>query len=369
MPPAKQDRAEKAEKPDKAAETPASAKTPAQVRQLEAAIAHIAKTYGEGSIMRLGDERAHVRIPVISTGSLAIDMALGIGGVPRGRIVEIYGPEMSGKTTLVLQIIAEAQRNGGLAAFIDAEHALDPNYARKLGVKLDDLLVSQPDSGEEALQIVETLIRSNALDVIAIDSVAALVPKAELEGQMGDAIVGVQARLMSQAMRKLTSIVAKANTCVIFTNQLREKIGVMFGNPETTPGGKALKFYASVRIDIRRQQQIKDNEGRAIGNHCKVKVVKNKCAPPFAECEFDVMYNEGISKEGSILDVATNYGIVEKKGSWLQFGGEMIGQGREAAKDFLRQNPAVAEKIVAAVKAKAAGPAAQDAPAEPATKA
>jgi len=356
MPP-KAEKPEKAEKTEKpaAAETPA--KTPAQVKQLEAAIAHIAKTYGEGSIMRLGDERARVQIPVVSTGSLAIDLALGIGGVPRGRIVEIYGPEMSGKTTLVLQIIAEAQRNNGLAAFIDAEHALDPNYARKLGVKLDDLLVSQPDSGEEALQICETLVRSNALDVIAIDSVAALVPKAELEGQMGDAIVGVQARLMSQAMRKLTSLVAKAQTCVIFTNQLREKIGVMFGNPETTPGGKALKFYASVRMDLRRQQQIKDPEGRAIGNHCKVKIVKNKCAPPFAECEFDVMFNEGISKEGSILDVATNCGVVEKKGSWLQFAGEMIGQGRESAKDFLKQNPAVADKIVAAVKAKAAGSA------------
>ncbi len=359
MPPSKvSEKSEKQEKTEKV-ETPAvaeSAKSPAQVKQLEAALAHIAKTYGEGSIMRLGDERARVKIGVISTGSIAIDMALGIGGVPRGRIVEIYGPEMSGKTTLVLQIIAQAQKNGGLAAFIDAEHAIDPNYARNLGVKLDDLLVSQPDSGEEALQIVETLVRSNALDVIAIDSVAALVPKAELEGQMGDASVGVQARLMSQAMRKLTSIVAKANTCIIFTNQLREKIGIMFGNPETTPGGKALKFYASVRIDIRRQQQIKDSEGRAIGNHCKIKVVKNKCAPPFAECEFDVMYNEGISKEGSLLDVATNFGVVEKKGSWLQFEGEMIGQGRESAKEFLRQNPAVGEKIAAAVKAKALPP-------------
>jgi recombination protein RecA len=352
----KQDKSEKVEK----AATAEPGKSAAQVKQLEAAIAHIAKTYGEGSIMRLGDERAHVKIGVISTGSLAIDMALGIGGVPRGRIVEIYGPEMSGKTTLVLQIIAQAQKNGGLAAFIDAEHALDPNYARKLGVKLDDLLVSQPDSGEEALQICETLVRSNALDVIAVDSVAALVPKAELEGQMGDAIVGVQARLMSQAMRKLTSIVARANTCVIFTNQLREKIGVMFGNPETTPGGKALKFYASVRIDIRRQQQIKDSEGRAIGNHCKIKVVKNKCAPPFAECEFDVMYNEGISKEGSLLDVGTNCGVIEKKGSWLQFEGEMIGQGRESAKDFLKQNPAVAEKIADAVRTKVSGGAAAE---------
>ncbi|MFA5192920.1 MAG: recombinase RecA [Verrucomicrobiia bacterium] len=350
------EKTEKTEKTEKVVTAETAGKTSAQVKQLEAAIAHIAKTFGEGSIMRLGDERARVKIGVISTGSMAIDMALGIGGVPRGRIVEIYGPEMSGKTTLVLQIIAEAQRTGGLAAFIDAEHALDPNYARNLGVKLDDLLVSQPDSGEEALQIVETLVRSNALDVIAIDSVAALVPRVELEGQMGDAIVGVQARLMSQAMRKLTSIVAKANTCIIFTNQLREKIGVMFGSPETTPGGKALKFYASVRIDIRRQQQIKDAEGRAIGNHCKIKVVKNKCAPPFAECEFDVMYNEGISKEGSLLDVAVNHGVVEKKGSWLQFAGEMIGQGRESAKDFLKQNPAVAEKIAAAVKAKVLPP-------------
>jgi recombination protein RecA len=345
--------AEKTEKPDKNMKaTEADTDRKARDKNLEIALAQIQKQFGEGSIMRLGDERARQHIDVIPTGSLALDIALGVGGVPRGRIVEVYGPEGSGKTTLVLHIIANAQRNGGSAAFIDTEHALDPAYAKKLGVNLDDLLVSQPDSGEEALNIAEQLIRSNALDVLVVDSVAALVPKAELEGQMGDAIVGVQARLMSQAMRKLTALVSKAKTCTIFTNQIREKIGVMFGNPETTPGGKALKFYASVRMDIRRIAAIKESTGKVIGNRTRVKVIKNKVAPPFTEAEFDIMYNEGISREGGIIDVASEQGIVEKKGAWLAFNGEMIGQGREAAKEFLRNNPQVAEQIAAEAKAK-----------------
>jgi recombination protein RecA len=327
-------------------------------RELDAAISTITKTYGEGSIMRLGDAKAQTKIEVIPTGGLAIDLALGVGGIPRGRVVEIYGPESSGKTTLMLHVIANAQKNGGLAAFIDAEHALDPAYAKKLGVNLDDLLVSQPDSGEEALTICETLARSNALDVIVIDSVAALVPKAELEGEMGMATMGMQARLMSQALRKLTAILGKSKTTCVFTNQLREKVGVMFGNPETTPGGKALKFYASVRIDIRRKDTIKDAAGNAIGNHVKVKIVKNKVAPPFAEAEFDIIYNHGINKEGSILDVGIESGAVDKKGAWLQFNGELIGQGKEAAQKALAENPALATKIVDAIMAKRAGAAA-----------
>jgi recombination protein RecA len=321
-------------------------------RDLESAISTITKTYGEGSIMRLGDERARVKIEVIPTGSLGLDLALGVGGIPRGRVVEIFGPESSGKTTLMLHVIANAQKTGGLAAFIDAEHALDPGYAKKLGVNLDDLLVSQPDSGEEALTICETLARSNALDVIVIDSVAALVPKAELEGEMGMATMGMQARLMSQALRKLTAILAKSKTTCIFTNQLREKVGVMFGNPETTPGGKALKFYASVRIDIRRKDTLKDAAGNAIGNHVKTKVVKNKVAPPFAEAEFDIIYNHGINKEGSILEVGLETGVVEKKGAWLQFEGELIGQGKDAAQKALAENAALAKKIVDAILAK-----------------
>ena len=323
-------------------------------RELEAAISSITKAYGDGSIMRLGAARALRKIDVIPTGGLAIDLALGVGGLPRGRVVEIFGPESSGKTTLMLHVIANAQKAGGLAAFIDAEHALDPAYAKKLGVNLDDLLVSQPDSGEEALSICETLVRSNALDVIVIDSVAALVPKAELEGEMGMATMGMQARLMSQALRKLTAILGKSKTTCVFTNQLREKVGVMFGSPETTPGGKALKFYASVRIDIRRKETLKDAAGNAMGNITKVKIVKNKVAPPFTEAEFEIIYNHGINKEGSIIDVGLTHGVVEKKGAWLQFNGDLIGQGKEAARAALADKPELAKKIVEAIMAKRA---------------
>jgi recombination protein RecA len=328
-------------------------------RALELALSQIEKQFGKGSILRLGSKDAIVPVAVISTGSISLDAALGVGGVPRGRVIEIFGPESSGKTTLMLHVIANAQKAGGLAAFIDAEHALDPGYAKRLGVNLDDLLVSQPDSGEEALSICETLARSNALDVIVIDSVAALVPKAELEGEMGMATMGMQARLMSQALRKLTAILAKAKTTCVFTNQMREKVGVMFGNPETTSGGKALKFYASVRIDIRRKDTLKDAAGNAVGNHVKVKIVKNKVAPPFAEAEFDILYNHGINKEGSILDVGIESGAVEKKGAWLQFEGELIGQGKEAAQKALAEQPELAQKIVNAIMARrnAAAPA------------
>jgi recombination protein RecA len=354
--------AKTADKPEKNTAESKSSETAkanaARQRELDAAISTITKAYGDGSIMRLGDARAQVKIDVIPTGALALDLALGVGGIPRGRVVEIFGPESSGKTTVMLHVIANAQKKGGLAAFIDAEHALDPAYAKKLGVNLDDLLVSQPDSGEEALTICETLARSNALDVIVIDSVAALVPKAELEGEMGMATMGMQARLMSQALRKLTAILAKSRTTCIFTNQLREKVGIMFGNPETTPGGKALKFYASVRIDIRRKDTIKDSAGNAVGNHVKVKVVKNKVAPPFAEAEFDIFYNQGISKEGSILDVGIESGAVEKKGAWLQFNGELIGQGKDAAQRALAENPALAGKIVETILTRRAGAAA-----------
>lgn len=322
---------------------------PQRTRNLEAAISTITKTFGEGSIMRMGDARAQTQIEVIPTGALSLDLALGVGGIPRGRIVEIYGPESSGKTTVVLHVIANAQKAGGLAAFIDAEHALDPAYAKRLGVNLDDLLVSQPDSGEEALTICETLARSNALDVIVVDSVAALVPKAELEGEMGMATMGMQARLMSQALRKLAGVLAKARTACIFTNQIREKVGIMFGNPETTPGGKALKFYASVRIDIRRRDIIKDSAGNTIGSHVKAKIVKNKLAPPFAEAEFDILFNKGIDREGSVLEAALALGVVEKRGSWIQFQGEMLGQGRDAAIRALRENPELVEKLTQAV--------------------
>jgi recombination protein RecA len=359
-PPAETKATEKAvEKADKAADKAAekalektaedSKLKAARNRELDAAIATITKTFGEGSIMRLGDARAQTKIDVIPTGALALDLALGVGGLPRGRIIEIYGPESSGKTTLMLHVIANAQKAGGLAAFIDAEHALDPAYAKKLGVNLDDLLVSQPDSGEEALTICETLVRSNALDVIVIDSVAALVPKSELEGEMGMATMGMQARLMSQALRKLTAILSKAKTTCIFINQLREKVGVMFGSPETTTGGKALKFYASVRIDIRRKDALKDAAGAAIGNHVKCKIVKNKMSPPFTEAEFDIMFNHGINKEGSILQVGTDLGVIEKKGAWLQFNGELIGQGKDAAAKALAEKPDLQKKIVEAI--------------------
>jgi len=340
---------------DKFVAEPVRSLTPARQRELDAAISSITKQYGDGAIMRLGEVAAFHKIEVIPTGSLGLDLALGVGGVPRGRVVEIYGPESSGKTTLMLHIIANAQRTGGLAAFIDAEHALDPKYARKLGVNLDELLVSQPDSGEEALTICETLARSNALDVIVIDSVAALVPKAELEGEMGMATMGMQARLMSQALRKLTAVLSKAKTTCLFTNQIREKVGVMFGNPETTPGGKALKFYASVRIDIRRKETLKDAAGNAVGNHVKVKVVKNKVAPPFCEAEFDILFNHGIDKEGSILDTGIENNVIDKKGAWLQFAGELIGQGREAARKTLMEKPELTKKIIDAILAKRAG--------------
>ena len=320
---------------------------------LDTVLAQIQKQYGEGSIMRLGNEEIADSVPCISTGSLTLDLALGIGGVPRGRVIEIFGPESSGKTTLVLHIIANAQKAGGLAAFIDAEHAMDPKYAKKIGVNLDDLLVSQPDSGEEALNIAESLVRSNALDVVVVDSVAALAPRAELEGQMGDSHVGLQARLMSQAMRKLTAAISKSHTSCIFTNQIREKVGVMFGSPETTPGGLALKFYASVRLDIRRIATIKEASGVAMGNRTRVKVVKNKVAPPFTEAEFDILYAEGISWTGSIIDAATQANLVEKRGSWLSFDGRQLGQGRDAACQELKRDEALQQTILDAVREKA----------------
>ena len=323
----------------------------ARKRNLDLALSQIQKDFGENAIMRLGDN-VKMEVDVIPTGNLLIDRALGVGGFARGRIVEIYGPESSGKTTLTLTAIAQAQKSGGLAAFIDVEHALDPQYAARLGVNLDDLLVSQPSSGEEALQICEALVRSNAIDVIVVDSVAALVTKQELEGEIGDSTVGAQARLMSAALRKLTSFISKARTVCIFTNQIREKIGVMFGNPETTPGGRALKFYASVRVDIRRIGQIKGSDGVIAGNRTKIKVVKNKVAPPFTECEFDIMYNEGISSVGSLLDLATEYDIIQKRGSWISYNGSQIAQGRDAAKEALKSNPGLYAEIEEQVKAK-----------------
>jgi len=325
--------------------------TTARNKNLDLAIQQIAKDYGDGAIMRLGDSK-QMDVAVIPTGNILIDRALGVGGFPRGRIVEVFGPESSGKTTLTLTLVAQAQKRGGLAAFIDVEHALDPQYAKKLGVNLDDLLVSQPSSGEEALRICETLVRSNALDVIVLDSVAALVTKAELEGEIGDTTVGAQARLMSAALRKLTALISKADTIVVFTNQIREKIGVMFGNPETTPGGKALKFYSSVRVDIRRIGAIKTGDGTVTGNRTKVKIVKNKVAPPFTEAEFDIMYNEGISSTGALLDLALEKGIVEKRGSWMSYKGTQLAQGRDAAKELLRSDAALYEDLETAVKAK-----------------
>ena len=317
-------------------------------RAIEAALLNIEKRFGKGSIMRLG-ERDVSDVPAISTTSLSLDAAIGVGGVPRGRIIEIYGPESSGKTTLALHIVAEAQRAGGVAAYIDAEHAMDADYAGKLGVNVDDLLISQPDSGEQALEIAEALVRSNGVDVIVVDSVAALVPRAELDGEMGDSLPGLQARLMSQALRKLTAIVAQSNTCFIFINQIREKIGVMFGNPETTSGGRALKFYSSLRLDIRRIGAIKDAD-RVVGNRTKVKVAKNKVAPPFREAEFDIMYGEGISREGDLLDLAANNRVVEKSGAWFSYKSERLGQGRENSKQTLKDNPEVLKRIENDVK-------------------
>jgi recombination protein RecA len=316
---------------------------------LELALSQIERQFGKGAVMKLGSAGALEETGVISTGSLAVDVALGVGGVPRGRVTEIYGPESSGKTTLALHIIAEAQRQGGYAAFIDAEHALDAQYARKLGVNIDELLISQPDTGEQALEIAEHLVRSGAIDIIVIDSVAALVPKAELDGEMGDSLPGLQARLMSQALRKLTAAISRSGTAVVFINQIREKIGVMFGNPETTPGGRALKFYASVRLDIRRMDAIKQGT-ESIGVRTKVKVVKNKLAPPFREGEFDMMYGEGISREGNILDLAVEQGLVEKSGTWFSYRDQRIGQGRDNARKFLKENPRVAQELETAVR-------------------
>ncbi|MDR1304365.1 MAG: recombinase RecA [Verrucomicrobiales bacterium] len=346
--------------PPKPDPKPAAASDHKDRKNLDLAIQSIVKQYGDNSILRLGDEAARLKIDVIPTGSIVIDRALGVGGFPRGRIIEIFGPESSGKTTLTLTVIAEAQKRGGTAAFIDVEHALDPNYARKLGVNMNELLVSQPDSGEEALTIAETLIRSNAIDVLVVDSVAALVTKNELEGQMGDAVVGSQARLMSQAMRKLTAIISKSKTICIFTNQIREKIGVMFGNPETTPGGKALKFYASVRVDIRRIGAIKQADGTVTGNRTRVKLVKNKVAPPFTEAEFDIMYNEGISKTGSLLDLAIEQNVIEKRGAWLSFEGVQMAQGRDAAKEELKNNADLYARVEKALLAKLDGTADSD---------
>ena len=320
-----------------------------KMRALEAALGQIEKQFGKGSIMKLGDFQA-MNVDAIPTGALSLDIALGIGGIPRGRIVEVYGPESSGKTTLALHMIAEAQKLGGEAAFIDAEHALDPVYAKHLGVDIDNLIVSQPDTGEQALEIAEALVRSGALDVIVIDSVAALVPKAEIDGDMGDAHVGLQARLMSQALRKLAGAISKSKSVIIFINQLREKVGVMFGNPETTAGGRALKYYASVRMDIRRIEIIKQ-DGEVVGNRTRVKVVKNKVAPPFREAEFDIVYGKGISKEGNILDIAVNLDIVEKSGSWFSYNGERIGQGRENVKKYLADNPEIAKEIEEKIRA------------------
>jgi recombination protein RecA len=339
-----------------------------RARAIEMAMGQIEKQFGKGSIMRLGQKDAVAVIPSIPTGSISIDYALGVGGMPRGRVIEIYGPESSGKTTLALQVIAQAQAKGGMAAFVDAEHALDATYAAKLGVNLENLLVSQPDNGEQALEIVEVLIRSNSVDVVVVDSVAALVPKAEIEGEMGEAQMGLQARLMSQALRKLTGAVSKSNTCLIFINQLREKIGVMFGNPETTTGGRALKFYSSVRVDIRRIASIKDGD-QVVGGRTRVKIVKNKLAPPFREAEFDIMYGEGISKEGDLLDLGVEKRIIEKSGTWFAYGGERLGQGRENAKQFLKDNrdtfKAIEEKVRKELGLNGAPPAAAESPDAP----
>ena len=320
-----------------------------KMRALDAALGQIEKQFGKGSVMKLGDKGANMQIETTPTGCLSLDLALGLGGVPKGRIIEVYGPESSGKTTVALHMVAEVQKRGGIAGFIDAEHALDPVYAKNIGVDIDNLYISQPDNGEQALEITETMVRSGAVDIIIVDSVAALVPKAEIEGDMGDSHVGLQARLMSQALRKLTAVTSKSNCTVIFINQLREKIGVMFGNPETTTGGRALKFYSSIRLDVRRVETLKQS-GEMVGNRTKIKVVKNKIAPPFKEAEFDIMFGEGISKEGDILDLAVNMGVVNKSGAWYAYNGEKIGQGRENAKSYLKQNPAACQEIESKVR-------------------
>ena len=322
-----------------------------KLKALDAAISQIEKQYGKGSIMKLGDNSAHMNVETIPTGSLSLDIALGLGGLPKGRIIEIYGPESSGKTTVALHAVAEGQKRGGIAGFIDAEHALDPAYAKNIGVNIDELYISQPDCGEQALEITETMVRSGAVDIVIVDSVAALVPKAEIDGDMGDSHVGLQARLMSQALRKLTAVISKSNCIVIFINQLREKVGVMFGNPETTTGGRALKFYSSVRMDVRRIESLKQ-AGEVVGNRTRVKIVKNKAAPPFKEAEFDIMFGKGISKEGDILDLAADCGIIVKSGAWYAYNGDKIGQGRENAKTYLRENPLVCEEVEAKVREK-----------------
>lgn len=322
-----------------------------KLKALDAAISQIEKQYGKGSIMKLGDNSAHMNVETIPTGSLSLDIALGLGGLPKGRIIEIYGPASSGKTTVALHAVAEVQKRGGIAGFIDAEHALDPAYAKNIGVNIDELYISQPDCGEQALEITETMVRSGAVDIVIVDSVAALVPKAEIDGDMGDSHVGLQARLMSQALRKLTAVISKSNCIVIFINQLREKVGVMFGNPETTTGGRALKFYSSVRMDVRRIESLKQ-AGEVVGNRTRVKIVKNKVAPPFKEAEFDIMFGKGISKEGDILDLAADCGIIVKSGAWYAYNGDKIGQGRENAKTYLRENPLVCEEVEAKVREK-----------------
>ncbi len=320
-----------------------------KVRALEAAISHIEKQYGKGSIMKLGDPSVHMAVETVPTGCLSLDIALGLGGVPRGRIVEVYGPESSGKTTVALHMVAEVQKAGGIAGFIDAEHALDPVYAKNIGVDIDNLYISQPDSGEQALEITETMVRSGAVDIVIVDSVAALVPKAEIDGDMGDSHVGLQARLMSQALRKLTSVISKSNCIVIFINQLREKVGIMFGNPETTTGGRALKFYSSIRLDVRRIEALKQS-GEVVGNRTRIKVVKNKIAPPFKEAEFDIMFGKGISREGDVLDLAANCDIINKSGAWYAYNNEKIGQGRENAKHFLAEHPEIFNEIYTKVR-------------------
>lgn len=320
-----------------------------KLKALDAAIAQIEKQYGKGSVMKLGDNSANMNVETVPTGSLSLDIALGLGGLPKGRIIEVYGPESSGKTTVALHCVAEVQKRGGIAGFIDAEHALDPVYARNIGVDIDNLYISQPDCGEQALEITETMVRSGAVDIVVVDSVAALVPKAEIDGDMGDSHVGLQARLMSQALRKLTAVISKSNCIVIFINQLREKVGVMFGNPETTTGGRALKFYSSVRLDVRRTESLKQG-GEIVGNHVRVKVVKNKIAPPFREAEFDIMFGQGISREGDVLDLAVNAGIVNKSGAWYAYEGDKIGQGRENAKTYIHENPAFFDMLEVKVR-------------------